>query len=74
MRDGGYDLLRMKERLVREVFTLEGPNRLAKALPVIRSGSYPQGSGVPQRVLTTPKRFRVAAFVKPGESYLGDYA
>lgn len=74
LADGGFDLPRMKTRLVDEVFRLDGWRRLAKALPVIGDGTYPAGSGVPQWELTRPKRFRVRAFVKPGTVYDGDYA
>ena len=78
LRDGGFDLTRIKQNLIRDVFTLAGPNRLAKAIPVrgeFGADDYPPGSGIAQWTLLPghEKRFKVAAFIGPGQVYSGMY-
>lgn len=76
LRDGGYDLRRIKESLVRETFTLNGHLRLAKVIPIARASGvddYPVGSGIPQWTLVTDLNFRCAAVVAPGAMYTGLY-
>lgn len=74
--DDGYNVPAMKDRLISEVFALDGPDRLAKVEPVrdeFGENDYPAGSGVPQWTLSKPKQFKVAAFIKAGQTYLGNY-
>jgi hypothetical protein len=52
---------------------LSGPNRLAKVIPVDGGSDYPVGSGIYQCNVTTPIRCKVAAYVPPGGTYLGNY-
>jgi hypothetical protein len=78
LKDGGYDLGRIKACLVAATFTLSGPKRLCKVVPVrgeFGSEDYPPGSGIPQWTLlkSRPKRFKVAARVGQGEIYTGNY-
>ncbi len=79
LRDQGADVVRIKKQLAKETFTLQGPNRLAKVVPLAGEmplstfPEYPQGSGVPQWRLIVPVPFRVAALVGPGEVYRGMY-
>jgi hypothetical protein len=74
LADEGYDLARIKARLVNEVLATEGPRRVAKVLSRRKAASYPVGSGVPQWELKNPKRFRVKAVIEAGAVYAGDYA
>lgn len=75
----GFDLAKIKANLIANTFRLSGPERLAKVIPA-RGGfgenDYPPGSGIPQWTLRKGVRlqFMVAAFVGPGEEYLGFYA
>ncbi len=71
LRAEGYDVVRIKTGLIRDVFRLAGPDRLAKAVPKAGGALYPQGSGIPQWELTRELKWRVAAFVPPGASYTG---
>jgi hypothetical protein len=75
LRESGVDVLRSKQKVIREVFRLHGPNRLAKVIPVRTGTEYPPGSGIPQWTLVRgrEKRFEVAAFVAPGQLYNGNY-
>lgn len=78
LRDDGYDLLAMKERIVRDVFKYSGAERLAKVIPRARAfgdKDYPQGDGIPQWEITRTGgvRFRVAAALGPNEVYRGNY-
>lgn len=79
LRQGGYDLARLKDRIIRETFQLAGPDRLAKVRPIAREHGeegvpdYPQGSGVPQWTLTVALPWVAAAFVGPGGTYTGMY-
>lgn len=78
LRDGGVDLRKVKSGLIRDVFRLTGPERLAKAVPVAAGtgeADYPPGSGFPQWELTARAlAFKVAAFVPAGQAYGGNYA
>jgi hypothetical protein len=71
----GADLARIKAGLIRDVFRLSGPERLAKAIPVAGGtgeNDYPPGTGIPQWELTgRALAWQVAAFVAPGRSYDG---
>jgi hypothetical protein len=79
LRQGGYDLARLKERIIRETFQLAGPDRLAKVRPIAPAHGekdvpdYPQGRGVPQWTLTVPLPWVAVAFVAPGATYTGMY-
>ena len=73
LREGGYNLSIIKRNLRTDLFKLSGPNRLAKVRPVAEPPSFPAGAGIPQWKLTCELNFYVAAFMKPGEAYLGDY-
>ena len=79
LRADGYDLPRLKNATIRDVFRLAGPERLAKVRPVARAHGdpdvpdYPPGSGIPQWTLTVPLAWVAAAFVGPGEQYSGNY-
>lgn len=69
----------MKQQTLTEVFCLNGPERQAKVRPVAREHGdpdipdYPPGAGIPQWNLTHPLSWVAAAFVAPGQSYLGGY-
>jgi hypothetical protein len=69
----------LKQKTIREVFELAGPNRLAKVRPVAAAHGdpdipdYPPGLGIPQWTLTTPLPWVAAAFVGPGQVYDGNY-
>lgn len=77
LRARGVDVDRIKGRQAVERFKVQGPDRVAKVVPVIEHTdveTYPPGSGIPQWRLVVPKRFKVKAFVAPGAIYLGDYS
>ena len=77
LEDDGYDLSKIKRRLVSSLFTLAGPNRLAKVIPVLPeygANDYPTGSGIPQWTLIKEMPFHVAAIVHRGQVYAGDYS
>lgn len=76
--DDGFDLKRLKAKVIRDTFCVGGPERLAKVIPVkpgFGSEDYPAGTGIPQWEITTPNRirFKVAAHIGPGEVYDGNY-
>ena len=86
LRAGGYNLTGnatqsegMKQKTLRQTFTLHGAHRLAKVRPVARAHNdpgipdYPPGSGIPQWTLTKPLPWLAAAFIGPGEMYEGMY-
>lgn len=76
LKDDGFDLGKLKLATISGVFTLEGPARLAKVIPVrgeYGEADYPPGIGYPQWTLTKRLNFKVAAVLGPGETYLGDY-
>ncbi len=76
MAGQGADLSRIKAGLIRDVFRLSGPDRLAKAVPVAGGtgeNDFPPGSGIPQWELTVRAlAWQVAAFVPPGRTYDGN--
>jgi len=66
------------ERFAHENMKLSGSHRIVKVVPasdpdptLSDAESFPPGSGVPQWILTVPKRFLVSAIVRPGVSYGG---
>ncbi|NKC32817.1 hypothetical protein [Falsiroseomonas selenitidurans] len=66
------------QRSLAESFVLTGPQRIVKVVPRMRhmaampdEEQYPPGSGVPQWILLKPKRFIVAAIVRPSAMHLG---
>ena len=70
-----YDVFGLKQRTIRQTFSLSGPDQLAKVVPVNSpSGSmpYPPGSGVPQWKLINALSFRVWGLVGPGQIYSGN--
>ena len=69
-----FDRVKAKQGLIRDVFKLMGPDRLAKVRPLHgRPSSYPPGSGIPQWELIVEKPFLVAAVIPAGGMYLGNY-
>lgn len=77
LRARGYDVDRIKQRQAVDRLKIQGPDRIAKVIPVIDHSDlevYPPGWGIPQWRLIVPKRFKVKAFLAPGEVYLGDYS
>ena len=50
---------------------ITGHERLAKVLPVGPGADYPVGSGIYQCNIPRPLQCAVAAFIAPGETYLG---
>lgn len=73
----GVDMVKVKGNLLRDVFRLSGPERLAKVIPArgeFGENDYPPGSGIPQWTLTKPLQFKVAAFMGPREDYQGNYS
>jgi hypothetical protein len=52
---------------------LQGPERLAKVLPIAPGNDYPTGSGIYQCNIPRPLRCKVAAFMGPGQIYQGNY-
>ncbi|QZH74961.1 MAG: hypothetical protein JY451_15170 [Erythrobacter sp.] len=78
LRDNNFDLPRLKQKIIREVFAYTGHERLAKVVPLageFGEDDYPPGSGIPQWTIVRPKgvQFRVAAEIGPGMVYLGNY-
>ena len=74
LRHGGFDMDRLKQKIIAEAFTLYGPTRLAKAIPINpQSGlmPYPPGSGIPWWKLVKPLPFRVIELIGPGKTYSG---
>jgi hypothetical protein len=52
---------------------IDGPDRLAKVVPVASGADYPAGTGIYQCNIPRPISCKVAAFVGPGQTYLGHY-
>lgn len=76
MRDEGKNLPQIKQRIIQDVFRLDGPERLAKVIPKrdpFGADDYPAGSGIAQWKLTTPLPFKVVDFFAPGQTYTGFY-
>jgi hypothetical protein len=75
----GNDLKAMKQKTLAEMFRLSGHERLAKVRPVAREhgdpdvADYPPGTGIPQWTLTKPLVWVAAAYIGPGQTYLGNY-
>ena len=68
LEDGDYDVVRLKEMVIKKVFTTSGPKRLVKIIPNKKpSGSkdYPPGAGIPQWELVQMLKFKVAAVILP---------
>ncbi|OLY94435.1 hypothetical protein SAMN05444008_10138 [Cnuella takakiae] len=72
----GLDTNKLKEILIKEVFTLTGEKRLVKVLPFSKHKvnlsndlQYPPGQGIPQWKLSDTLFARVVAVVKPGQVY-----
>lgn len=70
----GLDVLKLKEIVVKDSFTLVGNKRLVKVLPntphneqLSNDLQYPPGLGVPQWKLTSRVSARVVNIVKPEE-------
>lgn len=87
LKSGGFNLTGsehqqrgLKQKTIAEVFRLSGPERLAKVRPVAREHGdpdvpdYPPGAGIPQWTLTQSLIWVAAAFVAPGQTYLGNYS
>lgn len=85
LRRDGFDVEKLKLRVLNEVFTLSGERRLAKILPLAPEGpvqadrrdakepEYPPGSGIPQWRLHRPLPWHAVAKLAPGGSYRGSY-
>ena len=52
---------------------ITGHERLVKVLPVGPGADYPVGAGIYQCNIPRPIQCAVAAFIAPGETYLGMY-
>ena len=52
---------------------ITGPDRLAKVLPVAAGADYPVGAGFDLCNIPRAIKCKVAAFIAPGETYLGMY-
>lgn len=74
LADNVDDIVEVKRRIIRDVFRLSGPDRLAKVWPTSQGTYYPPGAGFPQWELMTYLPFRVAAIVSGVGMYLGDYS
>ncbi len=77
LRAGGFDMTRLKQKIIREVFRISGPERLAKVIPLDPAQGptpYPPGGGIPQwRIVEPGLLFWVAEQVAPGSAYFGRY-
>jgi hypothetical protein len=73
----GMDMSRLKKKVIRETFRIDGPERLAKVIPLDPAQGpmpYPPGSGIPQwRIVEPGLNFRVAEQIAPGGAYFGRY-
>jgi hypothetical protein len=70
------DVKKLKEQLLKDRFTSQGPKRLVKVITNTRENpkltddeNYPPGWGIPQWKLTELVSARVVAIIKPGEVY-----
>jgi len=66
------------DRFAREKMPLSGSERIVKIIPLSDpdpalsdADRYPVGSGIPQWILTTAKKFLVSVVVRPGRRHLG---
>lgn len=73
---GEMDVNKLKEMLMKDVFTLIGYKRLVKVIAntlhtekIDNDTQYPPGQGIPQWKLTAALPARVIAIVPPGKSY-----
>ena len=71
------DVIKLKDLVRKDVFTLNGINRLVKVIPqtghqmsMSDDDQYPPGQGVPQWKLKDKIPARVIAIVLPGHKYL----
>lgn len=72
----GVDVAALKAKIISGTFMVEGWTRLSKVLPArdaFGSNDFPPGPGIPQWEAMKPLPWRVAAILKPGETYRGDY-
>ncbi len=65
---------KVKEKVIKEVFTLTGTDRLVKVFPFIRHSEgqdYPPGQGIPQWIVTEKLPFRIVKVLKnyPADRY-----
>ncbi|MEM8698901.1 MAG: hypothetical protein AAGF44_06990, partial [Pseudomonadota bacterium] len=68
LKDKNFDVVRMKEAIIKTTFQVSGNRRLVKVIPNRKpSGSrdYPPVSGIPQWELVKPLPFKVAALILP---------
>jgi hypothetical protein len=71
LKDGNFDLLKLKTAIIKNTFAVSGSKRLVKIMPKDPpSGSkdYPPGSGVPQWELTNKLPFAVIGVMSQGGS------
>ena len=69
LKDGKYDLAKLKAAIIRDTFTTTGSKRLVKVVPNdAPSGAkdYPPGAGVPQWELTKKMDFVVIGVMSAG--------
>lgn len=72
----GADVRRFKEKQIVRQFSIAGPQRLAKVIPVVdhsAAETYPPGSGIPQWKAVRPLPFLVKSALGPGEAYTGGW-
>ena len=68
LKDDNFDVVRLKEAIIKNVFQLSGNKRLVKVIPnktLSGSKDYPPGSGIPQWELVNKMPFKVAAVILP---------
>lgn len=68
LEDDNYDVVKLKEQIIKNVFAISGVKRLVKIIPNKKpSGNkdYPPGSGIPQWELVKPMKFKVAGVILP---------
>lgn len=66
LRDGGYDVAKLKRDVIASKFRVTGPSRLVKVVPnrvAFGGDDYPPGAGIPQWELKRDLAFRVAALI-----------
>ena len=66
LKTAGFDIRKLKLFVIKKEFSVSGPKRLVKVLPVAGGSAYPPGSGIPQWRLTKKLSFSVGAVVPPG--------
>jgi hypothetical protein len=68
LKDGKFDVSKLKKALIANTFAVSGTRRLVKVLPKDPpSGEkdYPPGSGIPQWELIRKRPFKVMAVMLP---------